>query len=99
MNEKGVREAVNSRREKRDTGFEPATSTLARSHSTTELVPRRDGQLYILKASRRRRNWAAEPGCTVTARMSKRHWASWRRCFEMYDCAARIMRSCFLEPT
>ena len=23
----------------RDTGFEPATSTLARSHSTTELVP------------------------------------------------------------
>ena len=29
----------------RDTGFEPATSTLARSHSTTELVPR--GTLII----------------------------------------------------
>ena len=27
------------RRLERETGFEPATSTLARSHSTTELLP------------------------------------------------------------
>src|SRR5262245_61677149 len=31
----------------RETGFEPATSTLARLHSTTELLPRRK-QLFIL---------------------------------------------------
>ena len=28
-----------ARRLERETGFEPATSTLARSHSTTELFP------------------------------------------------------------
>src|SRR5919206_4757339 len=32
---------------KRETGFEPATSTLARSHSTTELLPRE--RLEILR--------------------------------------------------
>src|SRR5215510_14674347 len=31
----------------RETGFEPATSTLARLHSTTELLPRQK-QLFIL---------------------------------------------------
>ena len=32
----------------RETGFEPATSTLARSHSTTELFPLREVQGGIL---------------------------------------------------
>jgi hypothetical protein len=32
----------------RETGFEPATSTLARLHSTTELFPLRDVQGGIL---------------------------------------------------
>jgi hypothetical protein len=31
--------AKGERRMERETGFEPATSTLARSHSTTELFP------------------------------------------------------------
>ena len=31
----------------RETGFEPATSTLARSHSTTELVPQRQAGIII----------------------------------------------------
>src|SRR5688572_11171750 len=31
--------AMRERRLERETGFEPATSTLARSHSTTELFP------------------------------------------------------------
>ncbi len=30
----------------RETGFEPATSTLARSHSTTELFPLKSERLY-----------------------------------------------------
>ena len=37
---RGLRESM-----ERETGFEPATSTLARSHSTTELLPR--GELII----------------------------------------------------
>ena len=32
-------QAGNKRNLERETGFEPATSTLARSHSTTELLP------------------------------------------------------------
>ena len=35
----------------RETGFEPATSTLARLHSTTELFPRRTGLLATGEAS------------------------------------------------
>ena len=31
---------------KRETGFEPATSTLARSHSTAELLPRERLKFY-----------------------------------------------------
>ena len=31
----------------RETGFEPATSTLARLHSTTELFPLNDGTISI----------------------------------------------------
>jgi hypothetical protein len=31
----------------RETGFEPATSTLARSHSTTELFPQQTKEIYI----------------------------------------------------
>ena len=34
-----VRCVISVRRLERETGFEPATSTLARSHSTTELFP------------------------------------------------------------
>src|SRR3954467_11143191 len=34
----------------RETGFEPATSTLARSHSTTELVPQSEPDHYREKA-------------------------------------------------
>ena len=34
------------RRMERETGFEPATSTLARSHSTTELFPLAEPQSY-----------------------------------------------------
>jgi hypothetical protein len=32
-------DGTRERRMERETGFEPATSTLARSHSTTELFP------------------------------------------------------------
>ena len=35
----GGNEPVGNRNLERETGFEPATSTLARSHSTTELLP------------------------------------------------------------
>src|SRR3954469_21959410 len=31
----------------REKGFEPSTSTLARWHSTTELLPRREGSDYL----------------------------------------------------
>jgi hypothetical protein len=34
-----TRARVSERKMERETGFEPATSTLARSHSTTELFP------------------------------------------------------------
>ncbi len=34
----------------RETGFEPATSTLARSHSTTELLPLAERKFYGLDA-------------------------------------------------
>ncbi len=33
----------------RETGFEPATSTLARSHSTTELFPLKKPIIYCIK--------------------------------------------------
>src|ERR1700757_1423543 len=35
----GARASWKQRNLERETGFEPATSTLARSHSTTELLP------------------------------------------------------------
>ena len=35
---------------KRETGFEPATSTLARSHSTTELLPRERFEILQIRA-------------------------------------------------
>lgn len=35
----------------RETGFEPATSTLARSHSTTELFPLSEGRGYFYRNS------------------------------------------------
>ncbi len=35
----------------RETGFEPATSTLARLHSTTELFPLNDGHISIFSGT------------------------------------------------
>ena len=35
-----------SKKVERETGFEPATSTLARLHSTTELLPLNEDGLY-----------------------------------------------------
>ena len=41
-------------RMERETGFEPATSTLARSHSTTELFPLAEEHLSVTEGSRKR---------------------------------------------
>src|ERR1700757_1545888 len=43
----GARASWKQRNLERETGFEPATSTLARSHSTTELLPLADHHCTI----------------------------------------------------
>ena len=42
----------------RETGFEPATSTLARSHSTTELFPLNEENFYIITMGLSRNNFS-----------------------------------------
>ena len=51
----------------RETGFEPATSTLARLHSTTELLPQNEGVFITDSAFRqaffaKKENFFAGPG-------------------------------------
>src|SRR5688572_32189176 len=50
------------RRLERETGFEPATSTLARSHSTTELFPPSTKTQSTTAVSAQARNGAAHEG-------------------------------------
>src|SRR5947209_17481069 len=51
---------------KRETGFEPATSTLARSHSTAELLPRERLKFYrFVRACQVRPCLSSQPVSTV----------------------------------
>ena len=47
----------------RETGFEPATSTLARSHSTTELFPLNGKNFYIIIICLSRNNFSGMKIC------------------------------------
>ena len=60
----------------RETGFEPATSTLARSHSTAELLPLRRFVHYIQRLSQRQcYGQAANGGTGALARAGREHQA------------------------
>src|SRR5215469_7624591 len=76
----------------RETGVEPATSTLARSHSTTELLPLRgkhhyivlknQGQLFISLTLRKARVCSAHgvffaPSSAVTWSRRRGSWLPW----------------------
>ena len=50
---------------KRETGFEPATSTLARSHSTAELLPRERCEILQIRALLSSRPKKRGPGQVV----------------------------------
>ena len=70
------------RRMERETGFEPATSTLARSHSTTELLPPREN----LKFS------------TTSARPATRSWPRRPRRWRAFSCLAGGVGQSRLRP-
>ena len=60
-------ERIGGRKMERETGFEPATSTLARSHSTTELFPLASTRGSYHSGSQRGKQGAAN-------RASRRKW-------------------------
>ena len=62
----------------RETGFEPATSTLARLHSTTELLPLNESRV-ILAYAQGRVNQTERGGLPDTVRTSPQGRRPWER--------------------
>lgn len=80
----------------RETGFEPATSTMARLHSTTELLPQNEG-VFITDSASRQAFFAKKENFFCRTRRSKalhrvRGYCTQQRLCCFSTCCVRIVR-------